>query len=135
MTPALNSIAAPVAIKPAAPAPAASAPAQEAGHPRAEAKVPDIAPKAVPVAVPKKTSVNLEEGIKKMQEIVDRMNQEMQAQKRGLSFSYDNAINTHVVTVKSATSGEVIRQIPTEVVVRVAHSLEKLKGLLFDDTY
>jgi len=32
-------------------------------------------------------------------------------------------------------SGEVIRQIPTEVVVRVAHNIEKLKGLLFDGKY
>ena len=89
----------------------------------------------MPVIVPQKTSVNLEEGIKKIEEIVDRMNQEMQAQRRGLSFSYDSSINTHVVTVKSASSGEVIRQIPSEVVVRVAHNIEKLKGLLFEGTY
>ena len=102
----------------------------------AKASKPEAAPSPpMPVIVPKKTSVNLEEGIKKIEEIVDRMNQEMQTQRRGLSFSYDSTINSHVVTVKSASSGEVIRQIPSEVVVRVAHNIEKLKGLLFEGTY
>ena len=63
------------------------------------------------------------------------MNDEMKSTQRGLSFVFDRAINTHVVTVKSAQSGEVIRQIPTEAVVRVAHNIEKLKGLMFDGKY
>lgn len=106
----------------------ASAPAQ-VQKPEAAVKQP------MPVIVPKKTSVDLEEGINKIEEIVERMNQEMQTQRRGLSFAYDKTINSHVVTVKSASSGEVIRQIPSEVVVRVAHNIEKLKGLLFEGTY
>jgi len=142
MTQAITTGAAPPAVTPRAagestpsraPAHAASptAPAKEAA-----ARPVNVAkPADVPVIVPQKTSVNLEEGIKKIEEIVDRMNQEMQAQRRGLSFSYDSSINTHVVTVKSASSGEVIRQIPSEVVVRVAHNIEKLKGLLFEGTY
>jgi len=36
------------------------------------------------------------------------------------------------VTVTSLSTGEVIRQIPNEVVVRVAHSIEKIKGLLLN---
>ena len=91
-----------------------------------------VAPPAPVVAPPKKTSVDLEAGIRKIQDIVERMNEEMKSNQRGLSFSFDRTISTHVVTVKSADSGEVIRQIPTEAVVRVAHNIEKLKGLLFD---
>jgi uncharacterized FlaG/YvyC family protein len=34
--------------------------------------------------------------------------------------------------VLDTRSGEVIRQLPSEEVVRVAHNIEKLKGLLFD---
>jgi flagellar protein FlaG len=37
-----------------------------------------------------------------------------------------------VVTVRSAETGEVIRQIPNEVVVRVAHNIERVKGLLLN---
>jgi uncharacterized FlaG/YvyC family protein len=32
--------------------------------------------------------------------------------------------------VKNQQSGEVIRQIPSEVVIKVAHSIEDLKGML-----
>ena len=88
-----------------------------------------------PVELPKRTSVDLEEGLKKIEDIVQKMNEEMKSTQRGLSFMFDRAINTHVVTVKSAESGEVIRQIPTEAVVRVAHNIEKLKGLMFDGKY
>jgi flagellar protein FlaG len=89
-------------------------------------------PASKPVELPKRTSVDLEEGLKKIEDIVEKMNDEMKATQRGLSFNFDRSINTHVVTVKSAESGEVIRQIPTEAVVRVAHNIEKLKGLMFD---
>jgi len=36
-----------------------------------------------------------------------------------------------VIVVKKQDTGEVIRQIPNEVVIKVAHSLDKLKGLFF----
>jgi flagellar protein FlaG len=44
----------------------------------------------------------------------------------------DEAVGGPVVTVRSADTGEVVRQIPNEVVVRVAHSIEKMKGLMFN---
>ncbi|MEO0315237.1 MAG: hypothetical protein RI928_1693 [Pseudomonadota bacterium] len=88
-----------------------------------------------PVEIPKPTSVDLEAGLRKIEDIVQKMNDEMKSTQRGLSFAFDRAISTHVVTVKSAESGEVIRQIPTEAVVRVAHNIEKLKGLMFDGKY
>jgi hypothetical protein len=34
--------------------------------------------------------------------------------------------------VRSTDTGEVIRQIPNETVVRVAHNIEKVKGLLLN---
>jgi flagellar protein FlaG len=49
-----------------------------------------------------------------------------------LGFSIDRKINTHVVVVTDKTTGEVVRQIPNEVVIRVAHNIADLKGLLFD---
>ena len=35
-------------------------------------------------------------------------------------------------SMRSADTGEVVRQIPNEVVVRVAHNIEKMKGLLLN---
>jgi flagellar protein FlaG len=42
----------------------------------------------------------------------------------------DEALGRPVVTVKNTQSGEVIRQIPNEVVVKIAHNIEAFKGLL-----
>jgi len=51
---------------------------------------------------------------------------------RSLGFTKDPAVNGPVITVTDLDTGKVVRQIPMEVVVRVAHSIEKMKGLLFD---
>ncbi len=66
-----------------------------------------------------------------LQEAVSMLNKQMSATKRGLGFHVDEAVGGPVVTVRSAESGEVVRQIPNEVVVRMAHNIEKVKGLLF----
>ena len=66
-----------------------------------------------------------------LQEAVSMLNKQMSATKRGLGFQVDEAVGGPVVTVRSAESGEVVRQIPNEVVVRMAHNIEKIKGLLF----
>jgi flagellar protein FlaG len=66
-----------------------------------------------------------------LQDAVSMLNQQMSSTKRGLGFQVDEAVGGPVVTVRSSESGEVVRQIPNEVVVRVAHNIEKVKGLLF----
>ena len=66
-----------------------------------------------------------------LQDAVRMLNQQMTSTKRGLGFQVDEAVGGPVVTVRSAESGEVVRQIPNEVVVRSAHNIEKVKGLLF----
>ena len=58
--------------------------------------------------------------------------QQLTSSKRGLGFHIDDAVGGPVVTVRSADTGEVVRQIPNEVVVRVAHSIQKMKGLMFN---
>lgn len=129
----MTPIAKPITLPSSAEMPAAAPTASSIKKAEKTTPTPEVQSK--PVELPKKTSVDLEEGIKKIEDIVKRMNQEMQSQKRGLNFSFDKTINTHVVTVTSVNSGEVIRQIPTEAVIRVAHNIEKLKGVLFDEKY
>ena len=67
-----------------------------------------------------------------LQEAVSMLNQQMASTKRGLGFQIDEAVGGPVVTVRSADTGEVVRQIPNEVVVRIAHNIEKVKGLLLN---
>jgi flagellar protein FlaG len=42
-------------------------------------------------------------------------------------------LNRPIVTVVNSQTGEVVRQIPNEVVVRVAHHLDNLKGMLLNE--
>jgi flagellar protein FlaG len=75
-----------------------------------------------------------EEMRKNLQEAVTRLNQQMQSKGRDLSFSMDERIDRTIITVKNLQTGEVVRQIPTEEVVRMAHSIEDMKGVLFNQT-
>ena len=112
------------AARPTAPAPASSqAPGSSA------IQIPDT-PK---VQAPKPVAIKFDasEVRQNLQEAVSMLNKQMTSSKRGLGFQVDEAVGGPVVTVRSAESGEVVRQIPNEVVVRVAHNIEKIKGLLF----
>ena len=65
-----------------------------------------------------------------LQEAIHKLNELVRDGGRGLNFSMDEQLGRAVVFVKNSDTGEVIRQIPTEEVVRVAHSIENIKGLL-----
>jgi flagellar protein FlaG len=111
--------------RPSTPAPASSqAPGSSA------IKIPEtpkvLAPK--PVAI----QFDASEVRQNLQEAVSMLNQQVASTKRGLGFQIDEAVGGPVVTVRSAETGEVVRQIPNEVVVRVAHNIEKVKGLLLN---
>ena len=62
---------------------------------------------------------------------IDQINTAMRDGGRGLNFVLDESLSMPIIKVTRAETGEVIRQIPNEVVVRVAHNLEKIQGLLF----
>ena len=51
---------------------------------------------------------------------------------RNLNIGIDKALGGPVVTVRNAESGEVVRVIPNEVVIKMAHSIEAFKGWLHD---
>jgi flagellar protein FlaG len=108
------------------------APAESGGQAAAAASAvsPSQKPRVREPATPK-----VEFDPKKMQqeleEAVERLNKMMESSKRGLGFSVDNKINVTVVTVKDSNTGEVVRQIPSEAVLRVAHRIEDLKGILY----
>jgi flagellar protein FlaG len=63
---------------------------------------------------------------------VEHLNRQLASSGRTLGFSIDEILHAPIVTVKNTSTGEVVRQIPSEAVVKVAHTLEELKGLLYD---
>lgn len=67
-----------------------------------------------------------------LQEAVERLNDQMKSKNRDLSFAVDERVNRTIITVKKLSTGELVRQIPTEEVIKMAHSIEDMKGLLFN---
>lgn len=97
-----------------------------------------------PVAMPKsiaarnpisKTDVQIDsQRMKQNLEVaIDRLNEQMKQSSRGLNFSMDEKLGRPVVTVRNESTGEVVRQIPNEEVVRVAHNIDELKGLFHNE--
>jgi flagellar protein FlaG len=69
---------------------------------------------------------------RELKQAIERMNQQAIKDGRKLNFAMDEVTDQMVITVRKAESGEVIRQIPSEAVLRVAHNMEQLKGLVHD---
>lgn len=68
-------------------------------------------------------------------EISASLNEDMKIRSKNLSFSIDKDTSRMVVTVADKETGEVIKQIPSEAVLKVAHSMAALKGILYDENY
>jgi flagellar protein FlaG len=63
---------------------------------------------------------------------LEHINSVMRDGGRNLSFSIDPALGRPIVVVRKEDTGEVIRQFPNEVVIKVAHSIDALKGVLLN---
>jgi len=64
---------------------------------------------------------------------IGKLNEMMQANARSVSFAMDEKLGRPIVYIKNATTGEIVRQIPNEVIVQLAHSIEDFKGLLHNE--
>jgi flagellar protein FlaG len=77
---------------------------------------------------------NAEDMRRNLAEAIDRLNEQMRENGRDLAFRLDEKVDRTVITVRHAETGEVVRQIPSEDVLNLAHSMEDIKGLLFNET-
>lgn len=106
------------------PTPANSAPTQAAQQ--AASRVVEASLRAV---------VDPEQSKKELEVVIANLNEQMQSTGRRLGFEYDPRTDRPVVSVFNRQTGELVRQIPNEVVLRVANSIEELKGVLFDERF
>ncbi len=130
--PSVNPAAASLAKLPAMPAPSSSMTPQALKAATAQSM---LTPPRPPVEVPSpraKLPTDAEKMVQQYEQVVEQLNLQMQADNRNLRFGVDRRINTFIITVTDKASGDVVRQIPTEAVVRVAHSIENLKGVLYN---
>ena len=98
------------------------------GHPTPDTSKPKVqAPKPVEI------KVDIEKMRANLKESIEKINESLRDGGRNLNFHMDEKVGGLVVLVKNADTGEVVRQIPNETVVRMAHSMEALKGLLHNE--
>ena len=69
-----------------------------------------------------------------LEEAIQKLNEQMKANQRGLTFSKDQVNGNTVVKVINSHTGEMVRQIPDVSLMRAAHSIEALKGMIHDES-
>ena len=109
-------------------------PKAQAAAPQPQAASPAPSGAAIATApIPKaEIKVNVEQMKKNLDQAIGQLNDNMRDGGRNLAFAMDETLGRPIIVVKKEDTGEVIRQIPNEVVIKVAHNLDKLKGLLFN---
>lgn len=78
-----------------------------------------------------------ESKIVKAEDIVSaaaRIREHVQSLQRDLNFSVDDSTGQVVVQVLDGDSGKVVRQIPSEDILRLAERLDEMRSLLFEAT-
>jgi flagellar protein FlaG len=63
---------------------------------------------------------------------VERIREQVQNLQRNLNFSVDDSTGQVVVQVVDGESGTVVRQIPSEDILRLAERLDEMRSLLFE---
>ncbi|WP_334036418.1 flagellar protein FlaG [Alteromonas macleodii] len=70
---------------------------------------------------------NVERNGAQLDEAVAKVESFLKVQNRDLAFTIDEETNRSVVTVKDSQSGDVIRQIPSEEVLKLAERIQELQ--------
>ena len=118
------------AVPQASPVPKSAAPAAPAAPATPAVSAAPAVPKAPAIKV--EPLVDPKEMRQNLQEAIEKLNDQVERNGRGLNFSVDDRLNRPIITVRSTATGEVVRTIPNEVVIKVAHNIEDIKGLLMD---
>jgi len=91
-------------------------------------------PPKVEVVAPKAAEIQYDpnEMRQSLQSAIKLLNDQVSTKAQGLGFSYDDSVKNPVITVRNTQTGQVVRQIPSEDVLRMAHNIDQLKGILFN---
>jgi flagellar protein FlaG len=102
---------------------AATLPATPQGAPQPAVRAPVVVPEPVPQQQPQPEQ--LQKAVESMKKMVD-----IQAPNT-LAFSIDDSTGKTIVRITDAKTGEMIRQIPSEEMLEIARSLDKMQqGML-----
>ncbi len=93
---------------------------------RASRSAPDAAPAPERRQLPQPRTEELSEAVETMRQLVESK------APNSLQFSIDDATGRTVVKISDAKTGETIRQIPSEEMLELARSLDKMQGMLLE---
>ena len=124
-------IPAPVIQPKAAPAePKVSAPSKSADPKDSAAAMSKVADQR------KSQSINeITEMASEIREAIAAINEAVKKVPTSLDFSVDEASKRFVVHVTDKNTGELIRKLPGDAVLRIARQLESMKGIVFDQKF
>jgi flagellar protein FlaG len=94
--------------------------------PAAKARSAPAQQDAVPVAAQAAAAPEPAE----LRKVADQINAQLRALAQGIRFSVDDDTGRTIVRVLDTETGQVLRQIPSEEMLAISQSLERLQGLL-----
>ncbi len=74
--------------------------------------------------------VDVEDLLKDIEKSIDKIKMIFRGEAQ---FILDRELNMIIIKIKDRETGEIIRQIPPEVAVKIAKNLQELMGILFDE--
>lgn len=96
---------------------------------------PDIAitELASKAAVGRQESLNsINEVTEELRDAINTLNAALEKTKTRAIITRDEEINRFIVRIADQESGEIVREIPSEAILKFARNLQELKGLIFD---
>jgi flagellar protein FlaG len=90
-------------------------------------------PQNIQAPVKAEMTIDVGQQEKQVKEAISKLNELAKAGNQQLGFSMDPHINGPVITVHNTQTGELVRTIPSEEVLRVAKSIDSLKGVIFSE--
>lgn len=76
--------------------------------------------------------LSVEDKQRNLKEAIAQLNKQMVDTNQHLGFELNDHIKGPIITVQNTLTGEVIRKIPSDEVLRVAQSIDSLKGVIFN---
>ena len=70
-----------------------------------------------------------------LEKTIESLNVDLELSETNLNFRVDKISDRVLVAVVNEDTGETVRQVPADAILKVAHNLEALKGILFDDVF
>ena len=93
-------------------------------------KISDVARRAA--SEKKESLMSLDEAANELREAISTLNTALAKTPTKAIITRDEELNRFIVRIADKSSGEVVREIPSEALLKFARNLQELKGLIFD---